>query len=105
MGTKVPTLEERYREDPDLLQFYKRNLLVPGWAGELDKEELAYVKEKLFRDRRLRAKWSFKRGTGRLSDEKIRHVAMSGVDDLQNMSYSASEGSVQLRFDDDIESI
>jgi len=27
--------EEEYANDPELLAFYKKKLLVPGWAGEL----------------------------------------------------------------------
>ena len=79
---RTKTLEERYRDDPGLLQFYKKKLLIPGWAGELDKEELSYIKKKLFTNRPLRARWTFKRGTGRLSGEKICHVAMFGVDSV-----------------------
>ena len=28
------TLEERYKDDPDFLEFYKENLVVPGCAGQ-----------------------------------------------------------------------
>lgn len=77
----------------------KKKLLIPGWAGELNEEELKYIKGKLFADRHLRAKWGFKRGTGRLSEEKIKLVALYGVEALQNITYFEPKGSVQLRED------
>ncbi len=75
----------------------KKKLLQPGWGGDLSKEELAYIKDKLMRDKRLRAKWGFKKGTGRLSEAKIRLVALYGVDALENIPNFESEASVQLR--------
>ena len=72
----------------------KRKLLIPGWAGELNAEELAYIKGRLFSDRRLRAYWGFKRGMGRLSEEKIRIVAMDSVHDLKNAPDLALAGSL-----------
>jgi len=77
----------------------QQKLLIPGWAGELNEEELKYIKGKLFADRHLRAKWGFKRGTGRLSEEKIKLVALYGVEALQNIPYFESKGPVQLRAD------
>ena len=41
---KVETLEERYREDPVLLEFYQKKLLIPGWAGVLDDCEREYLR-------------------------------------------------------------
>ena len=55
-------------------------LLQLGWAGDLTPEELAYIKQSLKKDRRLRARWGLGRGNGRLNDEKIRKVAMDGVE-------------------------
>jgi len=49
-------------------------LLLPGWAGELDDEELAYVKTNLKKDPALKNKWF----EGNISDKKIRVVAMWG---------------------------
>jgi hypothetical protein len=43
------TIEERYADDPDLLTFYRKKLLEPGWAGELDTVEMAYIKSELRR--------------------------------------------------------
>ncbi len=71
------------RKDDTLSEFYRKKLLIPGWAGEQDSVELAYIKKRLLADRRLRAKWGFKKGTGRLSEEKIKIVAMYGIEALQ----------------------
>ena len=73
-------------------------LLEPGWAGEVSREELAHIKQKLFRDRRLRARWGFKRGTGRLSEEKIKLVALYGVEGLQEIHSQGLSPPVQLGF-------
>lgn len=35
-------LNTRYASDPDLLAFYRRRLLVRGWAGDADAVEKAY---------------------------------------------------------------
>ena len=36
-------LAERYRNDPKLLDFYRKRLLVRGWAGRPDDVERAYI--------------------------------------------------------------
>lgn len=36
-------LRGRYSNDPDLLRMYERKLLSPGWAGETDAVEKAYI--------------------------------------------------------------
>ena len=41
------TLDEKYADDPWLLEFYKNKLLIPGWAGELKPDELKYIKSQL----------------------------------------------------------
>jgi len=72
------TLEERYATDPWLLEYYK-NLLEPGWAGDLDNVEFAYVKSELIKSRMLKRRWGFRPSTKRLSESRIRTVAMYGV--------------------------
>jgi|GEM_PF-2996943 len=67
-------------------------LLIPGWAGYLAPDELEFVKAKLKADRYLRAKWGMGRGKGRLSEEKIRLVALDGVEALQKASFEDLEG-------------
>lgn len=73
------TLEERYRDDPGLLEFYIRKLLIPGWPGELDDVELAYIKSQLKISPALRRRWRFKPSAKRLSEKRIREVARNGV--------------------------
>ena len=41
------SLEERYSHDLELLAFYRKRLLEPGWAGGLSPDELAYIKSDL----------------------------------------------------------
>jgi len=71
----------------ELSDWLKRKLLIPGWAGDLAPAELAFIKQALKKDRRLRAKWGLGRGTGRLNDEKIRAVAMYGTEGLQKCHF------------------
>ncbi len=37
-------LEERYQDDPVLLEFYKERLLIKGWAEQLDDCEREYLR-------------------------------------------------------------
>lgn len=73
------TLEERYANDPWTLAYYKKNLLQPGWAGDLDHVELEYIKSELRRSPSLRRRWGFRPSAKRLSEQRIRAVAMDGV--------------------------
>ena len=50
-------IDERYRDDPKLLAFYRKKLLIPGWAGEIDDVESTYIAEELTRNRQLRRLW------------------------------------------------
>jgi len=73
------SLQERYANDPQLLAFYKRRLLEPGWAGELSPDELAYIKSELRKSPTLRRKWGFRPSLKRLSGDRIRAVARNGL--------------------------
>jgi hypothetical protein len=73
------TLEERYADDSRLLGLYKRKLLEPGWAGELDYVELAYIKSELGQSASLRRRWGFKPSAKRLSESRIQSVARNGL--------------------------
>ena len=73
------TLEERYKNDPWLLELYKEKLLEAGWAGELDDVELEYIKSELRKSPSLRRKWGFRPSAKRFSESRIRDVAMNGV--------------------------
>ena len=73
------TLEERYASDPQLLKFYKKKLLEPGWAGQLKPYELAYIKSQLRQSPSLKRRWAFKPSAKRLSEKHIRAVARDGL--------------------------
>ena len=72
------SLEEQYADDSELLEFYKQKLLVPGWAGDLDPDELTYLKSQLRRSSSLRRRWGFRPSAKRLSEGRIRAVARNG---------------------------
>jgi len=65
--------------DPELHDLYARDLLEPGWAGVLDRGEFAYIRSKLKQSRSLRRKWGFRPSAKRLSEARIRAVAMHGI--------------------------
>jgi len=78
-GDDGMSLEEQYANDPKLLEFYRENLLEPGWAGELDPDELAYIKSKLRQSPSLKRRWGFRPSAKRLSERRIRAVARDGL--------------------------
>jgi hypothetical protein len=43
--------------DPELHDLYAKNLLEPGWAGEVDDDEAAYIARKLTASPALRRVW------------------------------------------------
>lgn len=59
------------KRDPELWDFYARNMLEPGWPGELTEAEYLFIREKLSRNRRLRSKWGF--------DSEIKPVTFDAV--------------------------
>ena len=73
------TLEERYANDPWLLELHKEKLLEPGWAGDLDDVELEYIRSRLKQSASLRLRWGFRPSAKRFSESRIRAVAMDGV--------------------------
>jgi len=75
----IMMLEERYRNAPDLLEFYKRKLLMPGWVGEIDTVELDYIKSHLRQSSSLKRRWGFRPTAKRLSESYIRAVARDGL--------------------------
>ena len=70
---------ESYKNDPVLLDHYERNLLVPGWAGELAPDEFDYIKSQLKRSPSHRRRWGFCPSAKRLSEKRIRAVAENGL--------------------------
>ena len=52
-------------------------LLIPGWAGELSEEELAFVQERLRRSRRLLRLWKI--ATRDCPETAVRQAAFEGI--------------------------
>lgn len=73
------SFEEKYANDPQLLDFYKQKLLEPGWAGELSPDEFKYVKSQLRQSPSLRRQWRFRPSAKRFSESRIRDIARNGV--------------------------
>jgi hypothetical protein len=67
------------QDDPELHELYAEKLLEPGWAGELDHRELAYLKSQLQQSSSLKRRWGFRPSARRLSTTRIRAVAMYGL--------------------------
>ncbi len=84
------SLEEQRENDPEFLEFYKENLLEPGWAGELSRDQLAYIKSQLKKSPSLKRRWGFRPAAKRFSESHIRDVARNGV------SAKRSQFQVQL---------
>jgi hypothetical protein len=76
---KRKNLDEVYKNDPDLLEFYNSNLLEPGWAGELAPYELACIKSELKKSPKFRRCWGFRPSAKRISEKRIREVARNGL--------------------------
>ena len=46
---------------PQLLDFYAKKLLLPGWAGLVSLEEAEYIRSRLEADAKLRRRWHIRR--------------------------------------------
>jgi len=73
------SLEEKYAGNPEPVRAYKRDLLEPGWAGELSPDELAYIKSELKKSPSLKRRWGFRPTAKRFFENHIRAVARNGV--------------------------
>lgn len=71
-------INERYKYDPELLTFYKRNLLEPGWAGELDRCQLEYIRSELRKSPPLRQRWGFRPSAKGIPDNRVWDAARNG---------------------------
>jgi len=72
------SLEERYADAPNFLEFYRKKLIEPGWAGELSPDEFAYIKSQLRQSPSLKRRWGFRPSARRFSESRIRAVARNG---------------------------
>jgi len=86
------SLQERYANAPELLEFYQRKLLEPGWAGELKPYELAYIKSQLRLSPSLRRRWGFRPSAKRLSEKHIRAVARDGLSAIKKPVLASTPG-------------
>ena len=86
------SLKAKYANDPELLEFYKKNFIKPGWAGELDRDELEFIKSQLQSSRSLRRLWGLKR----ISEKHIRAVARDGVRAIQRRVLASEVGEEKL---------
>ena len=96
MASVDETLEERYAGAPESLEFYKMKLIAPGWAGELDAGELAYIRSELKKSPSLKRRWGFKPSAKRFSENRIRTVARDGFS-ANERRVLASAGSKETR--------
>ena len=69
-------------------------LLEPGWAGELEDDQVAYIRSALHDDPDLAYKWGFKRSTKRFNDDVIRRVAERGDADHRTVNVHLVKGQV-----------
>ena len=53
-------------------------LLKPGWAGQIDEDELAFIRYALFQDSKPARLWGFRPSQKSRADEAIRRVALHG---------------------------
>lgn len=53
-------------------------LLIPGWAGHLDPDELLFIMERLEQDPDLRKWWGQKPSWRRVPEEAVLRVALNG---------------------------
>ncbi len=69
---------EKYLSDPD------GKLLIPGWAGSLDSDEVSYIQEKLKADAMLSYWWGFRPGQRTRSVSAIERVAWAGSPEVRS---------------------
>jgi len=77
------SIEECYTQAPFLLEFYKKKLLEPGWAGELNPDEFTYIKCQLRQLPSLKRRWGFRPSARRFSEKHIRAVARDALPAIQ----------------------
>jgi len=58
-------------------------LLIPGWGGHLDPDELVYIIEHLVKDPDLRKWWGMKPSWRRIPEEAVGRLALEGSEDDQ----------------------
>jgi hypothetical protein len=61
-------------------------LLIPGWGGHLDDDELDYIVGHLVKDPDLRKWWGMKPSWKRIPEEAVRRLAAEGSEDDQALN-------------------
>jgi len=69
------SFQEQQANNLDIQKLCWRKLLEPGWAGELGRDELAYIKAELKKSPSLKRRWGFRPTAKRFSEKQIRAVA------------------------------
>ena len=72
----------------------EKRILVPGWAGEPEPEELEFLQQKLARDRRLAIKWGFDPAAPARPEWAIRQVAMWGDPNHRSLNAALAQRKI-----------
>ena len=67
-------------------------LLEPGWAGELEDDQVAYIRAALHDDPDLAYQWGFKRSSKRFPTDIIRRIAKRGDADHRTVNVHIVKG-------------
>ena len=73
------SLQEQHGNNLEIQRLCRRKLLEPGWAGELGRDELAYIKSELKKSPSLKRRWGFRPTARRFSESQIQAVARDGI--------------------------
>ena len=84
MGKSLKKLNKRGVKDYRLLE--------PGWAGELEDDQVAYIRSALHDDPELAYQWGFKRSTKRFNTDIIRRIAEKGDADHRMVNVHLVKG-------------
>ena len=74
----------------------KKRLLVPGWAGEPELDEMEFLQDRLTRDRRLAIKWGFDPADTTHPEWAIYQVAMWGDPDQRSLNTALARQKLSL---------
>jgi len=95
---ELPPLEDEWADlGQSLKKLNKKNirdyrLLEPGWAGELEDDQVAYIRAALHDDPDLAYQWGFKRSSKRFPADIIRRIAKKGDADHRTVNVHLVKG-------------
>jgi hypothetical protein len=61
-------------------------LLIPGWGGRLEPEELAFIVDHLVKDSDLRRWWGMKPSWKRIPEDAVQRLALEGSEEDQALN-------------------